>query len=73
MVVLVVGARGVEVEGAGRVGPAAFVLAILGPHAGQAWWLAAIGVVALAFVAAERGQFRTERPKARLFRVANDR
>ncbi len=51
----------------------AFVLAILGPHAGQAWWLAAIGVVALAFVAAERGQFRTERPKARLFSVANDR
>lgn len=51
----------------------AYTLAVLGTRTTQAWWLTVIGVVALAFVAAERGQFRTQRPKARLLSVANDR
>lgn len=51
----------------------AYTLAVFGTRTTQAWWLTVIGVVALAFLAAERGQFRTQRPKARLLSVANDR
>ena len=46
----------------------AFAVACLGIGAAQMWWQTALAVVALAFVAAERGQFRTTRPKARIMR-----
>ena len=36
---------------------------------GQPWWIAALAVVALVFVAAERAQFRTRRPRAALGRA----
>lgn len=50
-----------------------FALACLGIGIGQSWWIASVVAVALAFVAAERGQFRTRRPRARLFAAARDR
>jgi hypothetical protein len=37
------------------------------------WWFTALALVVLVFVSIERGQFRTTRPKARLFMAANDR
>jgi len=42
----------------------AFCLALFGIDGGETWWLAVVSVVVLAFVAAERGQFRTRRPRA---------
>jgi hypothetical protein len=48
----------------------AFAVACLGVGAAQMWWQTALAVVALAFVAIERGQFRTTRPKARLMQAA---
>lgn len=42
----------------------AFALASFGIGSGQAWWPACLTVFALLFVAAERGQFRTRRPRA---------
>jgi hypothetical protein len=48
----------------------AFAVACLGVGAAQMWWQTALAVVALAFVAAERGQFRTTRPKARIMQAA---
>lgn len=42
----------------------AFALACLGMGSGQAWWPACIALTVLAFVAIERGQFRTRRPRA---------
>lgn len=44
---------------------AAFSLACAGVGSGQAWWPASLVVLALAFVAAQRGQVRTRRPRAR--------
>ena len=44
---------------------AAFALACAGVGSGQAWWPAALVVLVIAFVGAERGQFRTRRPRAR--------
>ena len=44
---------------------AAFSLACAGVGSGQAWWPAALVVLVLAFVGAQRGQFRTRRPRAR--------
>jgi hypothetical protein len=45
-----------------------FTLALVGVGTGQMWLLTAFSVLTLAFVASERGQFRTERPRAILFR-----
>ena len=44
----------------------AFAFACLGIGTAQIWWLTTLAIVALIFVAIERGQFRTTRPKARL-------
>ncbi len=46
----------------------AFSFACLGIGTAQMWWFTTLAVVVLVFVAIERGQFRTTRPKARLFR-----
>lgn len=51
----------------------AFIISALGLGIGQAWWPTTLGIIAIAFVAAERGQFRTTRPKASLWQIANDR
>jgi hypothetical protein len=52
----------------------AFALACLGVGTAQMWWFTTIAAVILIFVATERGQFRTTRPKASLSlgRAAND-
>jgi hypothetical protein len=51
----------------------AFTLACLGIALVEVWWLTALAVVALAFAAGERGQFRTRRPRLWLRRTpAND-
>ena len=42
----------------------ALALAAAGTGNGQAWWPGTIGVVLLLFVAVQRGQFRTRRPRA---------
>jgi hypothetical protein len=47
----------------------AYALACLGIGMAQIWWFTALAVVVLVFVAAERGQFRTKRPKAMLRRM----
>lgn len=44
---------------------AACTLASLGIGAGQAWWPGALAIFGLLFVGAERGQYRTRRPRAR--------
>jgi hypothetical protein len=46
----------------------AFAFACLGIGALQPWWIGALVVLVLVFVAIERGQFRTKRPKAVLRR-----
>lgn len=48
----------------------AFTLAALGLGAGQMWLLTAFSALILVFVATERGQYRTERPRAMVFRAA---
>ena len=50
----------------GLVGAVAtgFALACMGLGSGQAWWPACVSLTILAFVAVERGQFRTRRPRA---------
>ena len=45
----------------------AFALALFGIGTGQMWWLNVLALLVIAFVAAERGQFRTSRPRALLF------
>jgi len=52
---------------------ASFVLACLGIGTSIAWWVTTMSIAVIAFVAIERGQFRTSRPKARLWTAANDR
>ena len=47
----------------------AFGLAGLGIGTAQMWWFTTLAIVVLIFVAAERGQFRTTRPKANLSRA----
>jgi hypothetical protein len=47
----------------------AYALGCLGIGTAQVWWFTALVVVVLVFVAIERGQFRTIRPKAILRRV----
>jgi hypothetical protein len=51
----------------------AFTLACLGVGMAQMWWFSALVAVVLIFVATERGQFRTTRPKASFPRPVNDR
>lgn len=51
---------------------AAFSFACLGIGTAQMWWFTALATLVVIFVAAERGQFRTTRPKARFLRAAND-
>jgi hypothetical protein len=51
----------------------AFTLACLGIGTAQMWWFTALVALVLIFVATERGQFRTTRPKASFFRPVNDR
>ncbi|MFL5153225.1 MAG: peptide ABC transporter permease [Microvirga sp.] len=51
----------------------AYAFACLGIGTAQMWWFTALALVVLVFVSIERGQFRTTRPKARLFMAANDR
>lgn len=46
----------------------AYTLGCLGIGTAQVWWFTALVVVVLVFVAVERGQFRTTRPKAVLRR-----
>lgn len=48
---------------------AAFTFAVLGIGTAQMWWVTTLATVTLVFVAAERGQFRTTRPKAILSRL----
>ena len=43
-----------------------FALTCLGAGTTQGWWFTALSALVLVFVAAERGQFRSARPKARL-------
>jgi hypothetical protein len=47
----------------------AFALGSCGIGTAQVWWFTALGVLVLVFVAVERGQFRTKRPKAILRRL----
>jgi len=47
----------------------AFALGACGIGNAQVWWITALIVLALVFVAVERGQFRTKRPKAILRRL----
>jgi hypothetical protein len=47
----------------------AFAFACLGIGTAQVWWLTTLIAVIVIFVAAERGQFRTARPKAMLLRT----
>lgn len=42
-------------------------IGVVGLDEGESWWFATLCAVALAFVAAERGQFRTRRPRALVF------
>ncbi len=51
----------------------AFTFACLGIPTAQMWWFTALVAVVLIFVATERGQFRTKRPKANFLRPVNDR
>jgi hypothetical protein len=44
----------------------AFALACLGIGTAQMWWFTAVATLILIFIATERGQFRTTRPKASL-------
>ena len=44
----------------------AFAFGCLGIGTAQVWWITALVIVVLFFVAIERGQFRTKRPKATL-------
>jgi hypothetical protein len=50
----------------------AYAFACLGIGMAQMWWFTALALLVLVFVAIERGQFRTTRPKARLKLAANE-
>jgi hypothetical protein len=52
------------VPGAMAAFAATFAFACLGVGLNVMWWFTAVAVLVLAFVATERGQFRTHRPKA---------
>jgi hypothetical protein len=51
----------------------AFTFACLSVGTAQMWWFTAVVALVLIFVATERGQFRTTRPKAAFSRPVNDR
>ena len=51
---------------------AAFAVACIGVGLTVMWWITTLSVVVLVFIAVERGQFRTRRPKASLLKAAND-
>ncbi len=51
----------------------AYTFACLGIPTAQMWWFTALVAAVLIFVATERGQFRTKRPKASFLRPVNDR
>lgn len=50
----------------------AFAVACVGVGLTAMWWVTTLAITVLVFVAVERGQFRTRRPKASLLRAAND-
>ncbi|KQP88378.1 hypothetical protein [Methylobacterium sp. Leaf117] len=56
----------VLVPGAMAAFASAFVIACIGVGMTVMWWLTTLAVAILVFVAVERGQFRTRRPKASL-------
>lgn len=63
------------VPGAMAAFAAAFAFACFGIGTAQMWWFTSVAALILIFVAAERGQFRTTRPKATFFarpKAAND-
>lgn len=51
----------------------AFSFACLGIGTAQMWWFTALVALVVIFIATERGQFRTTRPKASFLRPVNDR
>jgi hypothetical protein len=46
----------------------AFTIACIGVGLTVIWWVTTLTVTVLVFIAVERGQFRTRRPKASLLR-----
>ncbi|GJD94352.1 peptide ABC transporter permease [Methylobacterium iners] len=60
------------VPGAMAAFAAAFTIACVGVGLTAMWWVTSLSIAVLVFVAVERGQFRTRRPKASLLRAAND-
>ncbi len=62
----------VLVPGAMAAFAAAFTVACIGVGLTAIWWLTTLALAVLVFVAVERGQFRTRRPKLGLRRPAND-
>jgi hypothetical protein len=50
-----------------------FACACLGIGTAQMWWFTAVAALVLVFIAVERGQFRTTRPKALMQLAANER
>lgn len=64
----------VLVPGAMAAFAAAFLIACIGVGMMVMWWITTLALAVLVFVAVERGQFRTRRPKASLLRPrpAND-
>ena len=68
-------ATGVLVPGAMAAFASAFTVAGIGVGLTVMWWITTLAITVLVFVAVERGQFRTRRPKASLLRrpaPAND-
>ncbi|GJE38330.1 peptide ABC transporter permease [Methylobacterium persicinum] len=61
------------VPGAMACFASAFAIACLGIGLTTVWWLATLAIAVMIFIAVERGQFRTSRPKvARLRRLRED-
>jgi hypothetical protein len=61
------------VPGAMACFASAFSVACLGIGLTTVWWLATLAIAVMVFIAVERGQFRTSRPKvARLRRLRDD-
>ncbi len=60
------------VPGAMACFASAFSFACLGVGLTTVWWLATLGIAVMVFVAVERGQFRTSRPKVARLRVLPD-
>ncbi|MGU3538675.1 peptide ABC transporter permease [Methylobacterium sp. A54F] len=58
----------VLVPGAMAAFASAFTIACIGVGLAVAWWLTTLSITVLVFVAIERGQFRTRRPKVGILR-----